>query len=70
MRTVKVGLLNEKALDLLKGLEGLHIITLIDDDKTPKPKKATNIMRFKGALAKHPHEDVEAELRKLRDEWE
>jgi len=70
MRTVKVGLLNEKALDLLKDLEGLRVITLIDDDTAQQPKKSSGIMRFKGVLAKQPNEAIEAELKKLRDEWE
>lgn len=69
MRTIKIDILNEKAVNILRELELLDLIRLrrenleeFSDDKERH--------KFKGAMTKQPLEEINQQLNKLRNEWE
>lgn len=65
--TIKIEILNNKALDLLKTLEDLNLIRL---HQNSFPTKDTSAIRFlKGKMTKQPIEEVERQLRELRGSW-
>lgn len=67
MQTLKVDIINDKALNLLKDLELLELIRLHDEnDKNP----ISNVAKYKGAMAKQPFNEVNEQLQNLRDGWE
>jgi len=66
MRTITVDIINEKAFNLLKNLEVLQLIRLREDEKVTAPKN--NLSKFKGALKKQAIEDVELQLKELREQ--
>jgi len=68
MRTITIDIINEKVFNLLKDLEVLQLIRLRGDEVVPIPK--TDWSKFKGALKKQPIENVELQLKELRDAWE
>ncbi len=68
MRTITVDIINEKAFNLLKNLEVLQLIRVRESEVTPAPK--ADLSKFKGALKKQPLEEVELQLKELRDAWE
>jgi len=68
MRTITVDIINEKAFNLLKNLEVLQLIRLREDEKVTAQKN--NLSKFKGALKKQPIEDIELQLKELRNAWE
>lgn len=64
MTTVKVDLIDDSVLLLLKNLESMKLIRM----QTPQPK--TNpLTRYKGAWAKQPLPEVEEQLTELRQSW-
>lgn len=68
MQTVTVEILNEKAYRLLEDLEDLEVIKLQRPSAT---KEGTGISKLRGSIQLHKSVDqIEGELRKLRDEWE
>ncbi|RYX80664.1 hypothetical protein EON73_05270 [bacterium] len=67
MQTLKVDIINDKALDLLKEMELLNLICLHEaNDETPN----INIEKFKGAMTKQPLNEIDNQLQNLRDSWE
>ena len=67
MRTITVDIINEKAFNLLKDLEVLQLIRLRESDVVPVKN---DLSKFKGALKKQAIEDVELQLKELRNAWE
>lgn len=51
MRTITIDIINEKALSLLRELEGLKLIRLRKDE-TGKKTTATDWTKYKGAMSK------------------
>ena len=68
MQTLTIDIINDKAIKLLQDLESLHLIKL--HEKIAVAEKENPIARLKGAMAKQPIEEVEAQLKELRDSWE
>ena len=68
MRTVTVDIINEKALHLLKNLEGLQLIRLRRSEE--KPTQSVNWLKYKGAMSKQTIEDIDKQINELRDSWE
>lgn len=62
--TIKIDILNEKALDLLKNLENLNLIRL--HESTLQIKDTSAIRFLKGKMTKQPIEEVERQLKELR----
>lgn len=69
MRTIKIDILNEKALKLLKDLEALKLIRL-KEDKATGEKNANYWTRYKGAMTKQTPTFIDQQLNELREEWE
>jgi len=65
MRTITVDII-EKAFNLLKDLEVLQLIRLRESEKLPVKN---DLSKFKGALKKQPIEDVELQLKELRNAY-
>ncbi|NCD71620.1 hypothetical protein [Mucilaginibacter agri] len=69
MKTIKVDILQEEALNLLRDLEALKVIRLLDVD--PKEEASTEIKSAKGkTFVARSHEEIEQRLRDLRNEWD
>lgn len=67
IQTVTIDIINEKAMRLLQDLELLQLI------RVRKNKTSTSTswaLRYKGALSQQPIADIDAQLSKLRKEWE
>lgn len=67
MQTLKVDIIDDKALNLLKDLELLKLIRLHeenDEDETD------NTAKYKGAMTKQSLEEVNIQLQNLRNGWE
>lgn len=69
MRSIKIDIINEKALRLLKDLEALKLIRIQEDDKTEE-KPANYWNKYKGAMTKQPLETIDQQINQLREEWE
>ncbi len=69
MRTITIDIINEKALRLLRDLEGLKLIRLRKDGAR-KESYATDWTKYKGAMSKQPLSEIDQQLNELRSEWE
>lgn len=71
METVSVQLLNKKSIKLLKQLEELHLIKVIDDITAPK-KSATQKLsdRFEGKLSDDDAKVLHQHIKQIRSEWD
>lgn len=69
MKTIKIDILNEKALRLLKDLEALKLIRVQEDDNTEE-KHGNYWQQYKGAMTKQSVETIDQQIDKLREEWE
>ena len=69
METVLVGLKNQKAKELLKDLEDLNLIELLDKDK--KHASAASLSALKDAInSKMSESEIDNQLQSIRDEWQ
>ncbi len=68
VQTITLDIINEKAFNLLKDLEQLHLIRLHKDTEPQDSKKP--IANFKGKMTKQPVATIEQQLNELRNEWE
>jgi hypothetical protein len=69
MQTVTIDILNSKAMQLLKDLEILQLIRLRKSNSENKIIIDWS-KKYKGAMAKQPIADIDAQLNELRNEWE
>ncbi len=69
MQTVTVDIINEKALSLLKNLEGLKLIR-IRKNIVEQKVSLNSIAKYKGAMKKQAVEDIDHQLNELRQSWE
>ena len=69
MQTVTIDIINEKALSLLKNLEGLNLIRIRKNSVEPKDS-INRIAQYKGAMQKESIEDIDNQLNELRQSWE
>lgn len=69
MQTIRVDILNRKAVRLLKDLESLKLIKLHKEAKTSKPTSDFS-KKYKGSLSKQNPKEVDEQLSQLRNEWE
>lgn len=69
MQTVTIDIMNEKALSLLKNLEGLKLIRIRKSSVEGKDS-INSIAKYKGAMQKQSLKDVDNQLKELRGSWE
>ena len=67
MKTVTVEIKNDIALTLLRNLESMHILRVVED-KTAKAKQKLS-ERFAGCLSEERSEELQHELIQMRKEW-
>ncbi|MDR0515629.1 MAG: hypothetical protein LBH25_01125 [Fibromonadaceae bacterium] len=65
MTTVTLKLENKKALDLLRQLESLKLFSIISSAQVP-----ADLRKYKGTMSKEPVEEIDRQLKELRDSWE
>lgn len=66
MTVVSVELLNENAMDLLKDLEKMNILKV---KNAGIKSNITDWSKLKGSMTSQPIEEIESELKELRDSW-
>lgn len=66
MQTLKVDIINDKALSLLKDLELLQLIRLHDEEIS----SPIDYSKYKGAMTKESVVEVDDQLQNLREGWE
>jgi hypothetical protein len=70
MTTITVDILNDKALNLLKGLEALNVIKLHDNPIENIDLSSINsIKKLKGMMTKQSIEEIEQQYNDMRNEW-
>lgn len=69
MQTITVDIINEKALSLLKDLEGLKLIR-IRKNVVEQKVSLNSVAKYKGAMKKQAVEDIDHLLNELRQSWE
>lgn len=69
METVLVGLKNEKAKKLLKDLEDLNLIELLNSDQKSTIK--TKLSELKDSvISKMSEAEIDEQLQSIRNEWQ
>jgi len=68
MQTLTIDIINDKAIKLLQDLESLKLIKLHGENSVSK--NTNPILKLKGSMVKQPVEEIEAQLKELRDSWE
>jgi hypothetical protein len=69
MRTVTLDIIDDKAINVLKGLESLNVIKLHDDVKNDVPATLDLASKYSGAMTRQTIEEIDKQLKDLRDEW-
>ncbi len=70
MKTITIDILNDKAISLLRDLELLKVIRLRSENDEPSPVSINLVEKYKGAMSKQPLNEVDRQLRELRNGWE
>jgi len=68
MKTITVDLLKDEAINLLKDLEALDIIRL--HEKNDDMAVVNSFTKYKGAMTRQSIEEIDKQLKELRDEWD
>ena len=68
MKTVTVELRNNNALNLLKNLELIDVIRVIDEDS--KGSNGHLAASLRGSISKNRAQDLNNQLEQSREEWE
>ncbi|WP_340103337.1 hypothetical protein [Rhodohalobacter sp. 8-1] len=69
MRSIKIDIINDKAMNLLRDLEKLKLIRL-REDKKERNVTSRDWSKYKGAMTKQPLNEIDQQLKELRNEWE
>ena len=70
MTTVTIDILNEKALNLLRDLELLKLIRLRKEKEETNVNGINLVAKYKGAMTRQSLDDIDQQLKHLRNEWE
>jgi hypothetical protein len=70
MRTITLDILNNKAVDLLRDLEALNIIRIQDDHEITEQPIIDLAKKYSGSMTKQSIEEIDKQLRDLRNEWD
>jgi len=66
--TISVELLHEDAIALLRDLEKMHILKLVQPKKTEQHSKTTK-SRFAGRISQKAGSELQEQLKGMRDKW-
>jgi len=66
MQTVTVELFSEHALNLLKDLERMNVLRVVDQPVSG----TTGISRLRGGISKETADKLHRQLNEMRDEWQ
>ncbi len=66
MRTITLDILDDKAVNLLRDLEALNVIRIQESKEEPF-SGADFAKKYSGAMTKQPIEEIEKQLRDLRN---
>ncbi|HEY2726552.1 MAG TPA: hypothetical protein VGI61_05235 [Parafilimonas sp.] len=69
METLLVGIKNKKAMQLLKDLEDLNLIELLDKSKTHKKNANLSALKDK-IISKMSESEINNQLQLIRNEWQ
>ena len=67
--TILVDIINEKALNVLEGLEILQLIRLRKGKEVPS-MEAYWAAKYKKAMSQQPLHEIDEQINKLRSAWE
>lgn len=70
MTTVTIDILNEQALNLLRDLELLKLIRLRKEKEGSNFNGINLVAKYKGAMTRQPLNEIDQQLKDLRNEWE
>jgi len=70
MRTVMVDILQDEALNLLKDLEALNVIRLHTTNEIDNISPQNLSEKYKGTMSKQSRNEVDQQLKDLRNEWD
>ncbi len=69
MKTVTIDILNEKVMSLLKELEALNLIKMLNaKSETPTDKKKAS--DYKGIIPPEVSDKMQEHIRQSREEWQ
>lgn len=66
MDTLIIQLTNQKALGLLHEMEELHLIKVLKENITDKPKLSD---KYKGIISKEEGQKLNEHIKQMRSEW-
>jgi hypothetical protein len=66
-RKVTIDIIDEKVMKLLRDLELLKLIHLHDSELTPDTD--FNVIKYKGLMTVQTPEEIDLQLKELRDSW-
>jgi len=70
MTTITIDILNEKALNLLRDLEVLKLIRLRKGKEESDVSGINLVAKYKGAMTPQPLDEIDQQLKDIRNEWE
>ena len=70
MKTVTLDILDDKALNLLRDLEALHIIRIQSNDEGSNSRSLNLAAKYSGKMTKQSTEEINKQLDDLRNEWD
>lgn len=68
MRTIKIDIINKKALKLLREMELLKLIRVRKEES--KNVEDIDWLSYKGKMSKQSISDIDKQLNDLRNEWD
>lgn len=68
MRTIKIDIINKKALKLLREMELLKLIRVRKEES--KSLEDIDWLSYKGKMSKQSISDIDKQLNDLRNEWD
>jgi len=64
--TMTLKIENPAVIGLIEQLESLQMLSIVDSLEKPK----VDWRKFRGAVSKQPREEIDKQLKNLRNEWE
>ncbi len=66
--TMLIEVTNQKAIGLLRELEELHLIKVLQENFTPVNTKLSD--KYKGIIDKEQGQDLNEHIKQMRSEWD
>ncbi|NCX95845.1 MAG: hypothetical protein EBX41_05450 [Chitinophagia bacterium] len=70
IQTLLIQVNNAKAIGLLRELEQLDLIKVLDNPTTPSPQLLKPSQKYRGILSKEEAESLRSHINKVRSEWD